>query len=336
LNRYLRLSVRIHEDIFTPERLQISWAILQIRNPLLAVRVESNFDSTFANPIVGPEGEVDPKKYVPIDGSFVYDVPQSFTDAIKRVKKHVEVISQPAEPIRNFLAKYLDGGRTLSDDLVCKLLVVYAHPEDVESHFTPPSEEERNPFNPHPIPTIPVHLILLCAHFIGDAGSIQFISKDLMYLLSFSTEELKRMLEKEVEELVDAVRASGGAATNDYKGEATLLPASLEGRLPPIRGRFKNVLSKMEFMKWQSRNIVSFLISYFLLVIAKFLRSIGWTNSPKKVCPESRCIIVGFGLVHWSSDTSYTIWFPNSKFNSPNSRSTTYSYTYTYSRTHPL
>ena len=188
----------------------------------------------------------------------MYNVPQTSVDALERVKRHVEVISRPAEPIRDYLAKYLDGGRTLSDEIACKLLLVYAHPEDAESHFNPPSDEERNPFNPHPIPTIPAHLILFCAHYIGDAGSIQFISKDLMYLLSFSTAELERVLSEEVKELKDAVVACEGEG-GQFKGVATLLPASLEGRLPPITGRFRNVLSKMEFMKWQSRMIVSFL-----------------------------------------------------------------------------
>jgi hypothetical protein len=181
------------------------------------------------------------------------------------VKKHVGIITHPTQPIRDFLATYLDGPRTLSDEIVCKLLLVHAHPEDAEGpqYFPIPSAEERafkNPYNPHPKPDKAAHLILLCAHFIGDAGSIQFISKDLMYLLSFPTDELERVLEREVKDFCAAVEASGGVSANgsDFKGSATLLPASLEGRLPPIRGRFRNVLSKMEFMKWQSRMIVSF------------------------------------------------------------------------------
>lgn len=199
---YLHLGCNAPAHILELERIRLVWAILRIRHPLLASKVDMHSYN---------------------DVKFVYVPPHSAENALSNAKNNVEYRTQTKDEL---IDSYLNGPRTLSNDRISYL--VFSFPE-----YNGPGGD-----------TLKCQFLICAAHFLGDGMALHQFANDFFSLLgSSTTPELAALLSKEWQTHCGKLR------------DQASLPSSLEDRLPPTKGKFSQVASRVDFQRYQEKLI---------------------------------------------------------------------------------
>ncbi|KAL7414329.1 hypothetical protein BDY24DRAFT_339718 [Mrakia frigida] len=206
---YLHLKLLAPTSLFLPSRVLLVWALLRIRHPLIGSVVE--------------ERGVD-------DIYFVHRLPKSTSEAIIAAKKAATFPTGRTKA--ELVDAYLNGPRTLSADLLCKIVIsipppLPAAPNGVVGHNTN------------------FDFMFLAGHFLADGVSFAVIANEFLTLLAsdMNEEDLSNLVQSEI----DARVLIG----------ANPIPVSTEQRLaiPRSWGKFHRAIGQVEFMNNQAKQI---------------------------------------------------------------------------------
>lgn len=149
---------------------------------------------------------------------------------------------------------YLNGPRTLSNERLSYLIV--SEPDAAgPGALTPPATPmlEGAPFAPGDVDEAPhaYELLLCAAHFIGDGMALHNTANDLFKLLASEQHDqlaLDALVHAEWEARYAAAAAAEAPAPS-------LLPTSLEARLPEAKSKLRAAVGRAEFAEDQRRQI---------------------------------------------------------------------------------
>jgi len=218
---YLHLGFRASGYLVRRSRVSLVWAILRVRHPLLASKIEM---------------------YDYNDIRFVYTAHHSPRDALNNAENNMEYRYQSKDDL---IDSYLNGPRTLSNDRLSFLII--SQPEDKDGSLlspppTPTSQESVSECH------IQDYELLICAtHFLGDGMALHNFANDFFGLLGGpkSENELEAVLQHEWK------RQWGN--DNDC---AMVLPSAMEDRFPPLLGgNFRRLASRVDFQNSQDKLI---------------------------------------------------------------------------------
>ncbi|TFK56647.1 hypothetical protein OE88DRAFT_1640541 [Heliocybe sulcata] len=219
---YLHLGFKAPEHLATRARVSTVWAIMRVRHPLLAARVEMQ------------EGVYD-------DIRFVYTPPTSVEDALLDASENLEYRTQDRDEL---ISSYLNGPRTLSNDRLSYLILSQPSsqlipsppvtptfpPQDDASYSQAESSSEGN-----------YDLLICAAHFLGDGMALHQFAHDFFTLLGSTQSQA---------ELVEQLQSEWKSRRSE-----DVLPPSLEDNLPLKGNKFRRAAAKIEFQKSQERLI---------------------------------------------------------------------------------
>ncbi|PBK76813.1 hypothetical protein ARMSODRAFT_1012034 [Armillaria solidipes] len=219
---YLHLGFNAHARYVRRSRVRLVWAILRVRHPLLASRVQMHDYE---------------------DIRFVYIAPASVEEALNDADRNLETRSAAVKD--ELIDSYLNGPRTLSADRLSFLII--SSVDEGPSLPSPPSTPIPSTTAPHGTNASVNHDILICAtHFLGDGMALHQFANDFFSLLGSSKDE---------NELEGVLRTEWETRCNKADDEHTL-PSSLEDRLPAApTGRFYNAACRVDFQRCQDKLI---------------------------------------------------------------------------------
>ncbi|KIY67184.1 hypothetical protein CYLTODRAFT_397528 [Cylindrobasidium torrendii FP15055 ss-10] len=205
--------------ITVQSRVQLVWALLRLRHPLLAARVDMHdYD----------------------DIRFVYTCPASPQDAVRETANALQY--RPACSKDEFVDNFVLGPRILSNERLSFLYI--SRPGDVTAPLqtpTPCEEKEGYDFEHAQ------HELMICTtHYLADGIAIHQLTNDFSTLLGGQLNE---------SELMSLVAREWEA---QYKKTAqnTALPASLEDRLPATpRSKFQEAALRVDYENTQRKQI---------------------------------------------------------------------------------
>ncbi|KAK0505685.1 hypothetical protein EDD18DRAFT_1304501 [Armillaria luteobubalina] len=218
---YVHLGFNAPTQYVRRSRVRLVWAILRVRHPLLASRVQMHdYD----------------------DIRFVYIAPASVEEALNDADRNLETRSAVKDEL---IDSYLNGPRTLSADRLSFLII--SSVDEGSSLPSPPSTPIPSTTAPHDTNASVNHDILICAtHFLGDGMALHQFANDFFSLLGSSKDE------KELE----AVLGTEWEARCNKADDEHTLPSSLEDRLPAApTGRFYNAACRVDFQRCQDKLI---------------------------------------------------------------------------------
>ncbi|KAK0208750.1 hypothetical protein DFS33DRAFT_1372027 [Desarmillaria ectypa] len=218
---YLHLGFNAPARYVLRSRVRLVWAILRVRHPLLASKVQMH----------------DYK-----DIRFVYTAPTSVEEALNDADRNLESRSVVKDEL---IDSYLNGPRTLSTDRLSYLIISSA--DEGSSLPSPPSTPVPSATAPHDTNPSMNHDILICAtHFLGDGMALHQFANDFFSTLGSSKDE---------HELMGILRTEWETRCNKADDEYAL-PSSLEDRLPAApTGHFYRAACRVDFQRCQDKLI---------------------------------------------------------------------------------
>ncbi|KAG7452294.1 uncharacterized protein BT62DRAFT_1071449 [Guyanagaster necrorhizus] len=218
---YLHLGFSAPTRYVRCSRVRLVWAILRVRHPLLASKVQMHDYE---------------------DIRFLYTSPASVEEAVHDADRNLESRNSVKDEL---IDSYLNGPRTLSTDRLSYLIISSA--DEGSSLPSPPPTPIPSTTAPHGTKASLNHDILICAtHFLGDGMALHQFANDLFSLLGSSKDE------KDLEEIL---RNEWETRCNKVDDESTL-PSSLEDRLPTgSTGRFYRAACRVDFQRCQDKLI---------------------------------------------------------------------------------
>ncbi|KAK0481727.1 hypothetical protein IW261DRAFT_1550776 [Armillaria novae-zelandiae] len=161
---YLHLGFNAPTQYVRRSRVRLVWAILRVRHPLLASRVQvHDYD----------------------DIRFVYIAPASVEEALNDADRNLETRSAVKDEL---IDPYLNGPRTLSADRLSFLII--SSVDEGSSLPSPPSTPIPSTTAPHGTNASVNYDILICAtHFLGDGMALHQFANDFFSLLGSSKDE---------------------------------------------------------------------------------------------------------------------------------------------------
>ncbi|KAJ7727829.1 hypothetical protein DFH07DRAFT_782362 [Mycena maculata] len=247
---YLHLGFRSPPGVMKRSRVCSVWAILRLKHPLLASKVEMydyddiRFVWVFC---------VATSKCLFIGRWRRHVAPESVLEAISSADASLEYRSQSKDEM---IETYLNGPRTLSNERLSYLVVSQQLAKDCPQSIEEASASDLQDFD-----------MLLCAtHFlgnfirrqngfwfahetyVGDGMALHQFANDFFTLLASGRagEDLESMLTEEW------FSRWGGNKEDNVSG----LPSSLETRLPPMSdGKFRRTVSRVDFETSQAKLI---------------------------------------------------------------------------------
>ncbi|KZT30819.1 hypothetical protein NEOLEDRAFT_1174188 [Neolentinus lepideus HHB14362 ss-1] len=221
---YLALEFRAVERVMRRSRVRVAWALLRLRHPLLASSVEMHDYH---------------------DVRFVYQAPESPDELLLDANTTLNYCAHPANEL---IDKYVNGPRTLSDSRLSYLTISQpgAGPSFLPTPPLSPSGQSDHSYEDMPSQEMYDYTVFMCvAHFIGDGMSVIDLSKLLLDILGSD----KSTCQLEVQ-LRDEWHMRFGKSTN-----IPALPVAAEDRLPTLKGKFRRVAAKVDFLRDQQKNI---------------------------------------------------------------------------------
>ncbi|KAF9814516.1 hypothetical protein IEO21_05067 [Rhodonia placenta] len=227
---YLHLGFRAPERLVQRSRVRIVWAILRLRHPLMGAKVEmNNYD----------------------DVRFMYEAPFSADDSLVDADANLEYTSETKDEL---IDRYLNGGRTLSNDRLSYLIV--SQPAD-DTLPTPPRtpSPSRDAYQQNFELTVvnpderQLELLICAMHFLGDGMALHQFANDFFGLLGSgqSDAELQEVLEREWEQRWNS--------DNHGLAERGILPPCLEDRFPSTAKtstHFRDAAAEVDFQLAQA------------------------------------------------------------------------------------
>ncbi|EKM84094.1 hypothetical protein AGABI1DRAFT_104077 [Agaricus bisporus var. burnettii JB137-S8] len=162
---YLHLGFKASTGRLTPDRFLLVWAILRLRHPLLAARVElCAYD----------------------DIRFIYDHPKDIEETLRSAQQAMELCSQTKDEL---IDNYLNGQRTLSNDRLSFLILSSLQTFSLQNGTESENEQEFD-------------LLICAAHYIGDGMALHTFANEFFVLLGgkLNESELRNLLELEVKQ----------------------------------------------------------------------------------------------------------------------------------------
>ncbi|TRM66058.1 hypothetical protein BD626DRAFT_486622 [Schizophyllum amplum] len=217
---YLHLGFNAPAELVRRSRVRLVWAILRLRHPLLASRI-------------------DMRDYEDI--RFVYAPPPTLAAALEDADQAMDYRAGDKDAL---IDEYLNGPRTLHNDRISYLIL-----SDTAGTALPTPPASPGPHdsaaNSRPRPN---HDLLICAtHFLGDGMALHTFANDFFGLIGGSANE------GELSELLNETWCTAIKRAMDGKGT---LPASTEDRFPPSSGsRLRRVAEKVDFQRNQEKQI---------------------------------------------------------------------------------
>lgn len=239
--RYLHLKLFCPPQILLPSRVLLVWALLRLRHPLLASRVEVRQLDDIYFVCVGRrfafafDREVD--SLIVLISTFAalarrYELPRTTAEAVLAAKgaasftegKTKDGTSDTARPggfagshrtsssaslihslphSSELVDRYLNGPRTLSPDLLAKVLVSRPPPSlDTPEIFPNPS----SPFNAQDPANEHFEFMFFAGHFLGDGVSFAVLANEFMTLCAsdMGEEDLSVLVQSEIDARVAA------------------------------------------------------------------------------------------------------------------------------------
>ncbi|KAK0465568.1 uncharacterized protein EV420DRAFT_1514945 [Desarmillaria tabescens] len=227
---YLHLGFNAPTSLVRRSRVKLVWAILRVRHPLLASKVQMHdyedirfvYVSHPSHPGTLPLASVD----------------EALLDADRNLESRSAVKDE-------LIDSYLNGPRTLSTDRLSYLII--SSVDEGSSLPSPPSTPIPSTTAPRDANPGVNHDILICAtHFLGDGMALHQFANDFFGLLGSSKNE---------HELEGVLRTEWETRCNKANDEYTL-PSSLEDRLPAApTGRFHSAACRVDFQRCQDKLI---------------------------------------------------------------------------------
>ncbi|KIY73467.1 hypothetical protein CYLTODRAFT_216536 [Cylindrobasidium torrendii FP15055 ss-10] len=216
---YLHLGLTAPSHLLAWSRVSLVWAILRLRHPLLAARVNiMDYDVI----------------------RFEHSFPKSPLDAVSEARANIQYKPLDKDAL---IDGYLNGPRTLSNDkLACLLLSSTSSDTMVQSPpATPVSNSSMNTENAD----LRQHDILICTtHFVGDGMALHQTANDFFALLGSSHDQqaLWAMVEQE---------------WRAQRSKESILPTPLEHRLPlPEKpSKFRDAVARVDYENLQKKQI---------------------------------------------------------------------------------
>ncbi|KAL1741192.1 hypothetical protein HDZ31DRAFT_45962 [Schizophyllum fasciatum] len=215
---YLHLGFNAPAALVRRSRVRLVWAILRLRHPLLASRV-------------------DMRDYEDI--RFVYTPPATAAAALEDADEALDYRAGDKDAL---IDAYLNGPRTLHNERLSYLIL-----SDTAGTALPTPPASPGPLTDVPNGT-PNHDILICAtHFLGDGMALHTFANDFFGLLGGGASE------GELSGLLDDAWRTAIKRASDSK---LALPAATEDRLPaPSGSRLRRAIERVDYQRYQEKQI---------------------------------------------------------------------------------
>ncbi|KAG5650740.1 hypothetical protein H0H81_011184 [Sphagnurus paluster] len=158
------------------------------------------------------------------DVKFVYVPPHSAENALEIAAINLEYRTQAKDEL---IDSYLNGPRTLSNDRISYLVVSFPQRDALTAT------------------TVKCEFLICAAHFLGDGMALHQFANDFFSLLGSST----------TSELAALLSLEWHARCGKLASERDSLPSCLEDRLPPLKGNFGRLASRVDFHRSQEKLI---------------------------------------------------------------------------------